>query len=518
MDRVWIAGICAAALAAAAAIARAEPPVPDTVVRTRTGLVQGETVGDLRAFRGIPYAAPPVGELRWRPPAPAVGWSAVRDATAFGPQCIQLNASGAVRGSEDCLTLNVYTAVPKGASKQPVMVFIHGGGNKRGSARAPQFDAPPLALHGVVVVTIQYRLGALGFMAHPDLSAEGGGSSGNYALMDQLAALAWVRDNIDAFGGDAKRVTVFGQSAGAYDVSALLASPAAQGLFARAGVESGAALPGQTLALATAEAASQSLVGAVGCDEADDVAACLRAASAAAIVANQQAVPALAVLEPRVLPVEPMTIFSARGTPVPLLIGSNREASTTLGDDPLLPLTADAYVARIHAEFDGDGPGVADRILALYPAGAYDSPAYALIAVHSDMLEACQVRSLALAAASSRTQPVWRYLFTHRLQNDFTLNAARAFHGEELYFVFGNLAAILGTDYAMTPGELLLAERTMNAWTNFATSGNPNGFGPSEWRRYEARNEVILQLDQRAAQLAGYHIPQCEILSNLPQP
>jgi para-nitrobenzyl esterase len=213
-----------------------------------------------------------------------------------------------------------------------------------------------------------------------------------------------------------------------------------------------------------------------------------------------------------------MTIFSARGTPVPLIIGSNREESTTLGDDPQTPLTADAYAARIHAEFDVDGPGIADRILTLYPAGAYDSPMYALIAVHSDMLETCQVRSLALTASIARTQPVWRYLFTHRLQTDFTLNAARAFHGEELYFVFGNLATILGTDYAMTPGELLLGERTMNAWANFAAHGNPNGFGPFEWRRYEARNEAILQLDERAALLAGYHIPQCEFLSALPQP
>ena len=518
MFRAFIASLAAAASIAAPGFARAEPPAPDTLVRTTSGLVQGVVEGDLRAFRGIPYAAPPIGSLRWQPPAPAPAWSGIRDASEFGAVCPQPNASGGVRGDEDCLTLNVFTASTRGASKMPVMVFVHGGGNKRGSARAPQFDSPPLALHGVVVVTLQYRLGALGFMGHAALTAEGGGSSGNYALMDQIAALQWVRDNISAFGGDKDRVMVFGQSAGAYDVNALLASPPAQGLFSRAGIESGAALPNQTQELDEAQAASAPLVSAVGCEGSADVLACLRSVPAEDIVKNQGDVPALLTIEPRALPVEPLSVLATRGTPVPLLIGSNREESTTLVDDPDMLLDADGYAARIHAEFDPLGAGVADRVLTLYPVGAYDSPVYALVAVHSDFFETCQVRTAALAATGKQVHPVYRYLFTHRLQNDSALNAARAFHGEELYFVFGNLHAILGTDYAMSPGELLLSERIMNFWANFAAHGNPNGSGPGAWRRYDARGEAMLQLDERLAPLAGYHIPQCDFLSGLPQP
>src|SRR5262249_29011849 len=170
------------------------------------------------SFRGIPYAAPPVGELRWRPPAPPARWNDVRDATSFAPMCIQIGANGQLVGSEDCLTLNVFTSATEPVHNQPVMVFFHGGGKKRGSAQQPWFDHPGLANQGVIVVTAEYRLGALGFFAHPLLTAEGGGSSSNYGLMDQIAALRWVRDNISAFGGDAERVTVFGQSAGAYDI------------------------------------------------------------------------------------------------------------------------------------------------------------------------------------------------------------------------------------------------------------------------------------------------------------
>jgi len=211
-----------------------------TIVCSQSGQLQGAVEGNYRAFRGIPFAAPPVGDLRWRPPAAPASWQGVRSATAFGNKCPQIDLSGVLVGSEDCLTLNVFAINPPASSKQPVMVFIHGGAEGFGSAQDPPWDlVPPLAGHGVIVVTTQYRLGLLGFLARPLLTAEAHGSSGNYALMDLIAALKWVRDNIAEFGGDPAKVMIFGESAGSLNVQALLASPAAAGLFSAAGMESG---------------------------------------------------------------------------------------------------------------------------------------------------------------------------------------------------------------------------------------------------------------------------------------
>lgn len=215
------------------------------IVPTESGLVQGVIESDIRVFRGIPFAAPPVGDWRWRPPAAPIPWTGIRDASTFGNVCPAIDYSGNYVGDEDCLVLNVYTAAnPKPSTHeqeagQPVMVFFHGGGDFTGSTHDPPYGSPPpLATHGVIVVTAEYRLGALGFFVHPLLAIEGHGSAGNYGLMDQLAALSWVQRNIRAFGGDSERVMAFGQSSGAADVEALLASPAARGLFSRAGVES----------------------------------------------------------------------------------------------------------------------------------------------------------------------------------------------------------------------------------------------------------------------------------------
>lgn len=269
------------------------PPPPTgcvstaTVVCTQSGQVQGAMEGNLRAFRGIPFAAPPVGDLRWRPPAPPAKWQGVRNATAFGNICPQTDHGSTPLGNEDCLTLNVYAINPPASSKQPVMVFIHGGGEIFGSAQqAPWTLPPPLAGHGVIVVTVQYRLGLLGFLAHPLLTAESPqGSSGNYVLMDQIAALKWVRDNIAEFGGDPTRVMIFGESAGSVNVQALLESPAAAGLFSAAGMESGVfkgGLIGTSVDYAYPWYAD--VESAVNCATAADVLACLRAVPADTLV------------------------------------------------------------------------------------------------------------------------------------------------------------------------------------------------------------------------------------------
>ena len=491
---------------------------PPILVRTRSGLVQGEITGLIRSFRGIPYAAPPVANRRWRPPAPVAGWNNVRDATTFGDMCIQIDANGNLRGSEDCLTLNVFTASTGQVIHQPVMVFFHGGGNRRGAAQQPWFDHPTLVTQGVIVVTVEYRLGALGFFAHPLLTAEGGGSSSNYGFMDQIAALRWVRDNIRAFGGDAERVTVFGQSAGSYDIQALLVAPAAQGLFSRAIMESGSIPSGQLYNLAEMEASSAPLVPLLGCDNAQDVLGCLRAVPADMVVQNQRGLAIGLTMAPPVLPVDPFDVLERDGSPVPLIVGTTRE-ETALGDDPSVPITIDEYRATIRAEFDPFGPGVANTVLDLYPASAYDTPKYALIAVHSDFYLTAEMRTFANAVAVGHVQPVWRYLFTHRFENDPDLNALRAFHIADLFFVFGNLGNILGTQYQPTQAEIDLSNRIMTYWAQFARYGNPNGPGPVEWHRYPGEGEAMLELDSPPRQIRGYHIRQCSFLATLqPQP
>jgi para-nitrobenzyl esterase len=394
------------------------------------------------------------------------------------------------------------------------MVFFHGGSGVRGSTHNAPFDAPPLALHGVIVVTAEYRLGALGLFTHPLLASQSG-SAGNYALMDQIATMRWVRDNIEAFGGDPERVMMFGESTGGSDVEALLASPLTRGLFSRAGMESPAV---HLLSdLASAEAGDAPLVARVGCDGAADVLSCMRAVPASVLVGNQGGLPLGLVIEPQVLPVDPLVFLRNEGAPVPLLIGSNREEAT-LVDDPTLPLDANGYVAALHAEFDPLGPGVADRVLSLYPALSYDAPVYALVDVDTDDQMSCEVRDIALAVAGRHRARVWRYLFTHRFENDGSLHPLRAFHTAELYFVFGNLQNVLDNAYRPSSSELHLSQRMMEYWARFASDGDPNGSHENRWPGYNDRRERILDLDVMPHAISGYHIPQCEYLSTLSRP
>ena len=500
----------------------------DTIVCTRSGKIQGVIEGDLRAFRGIPYAAPPIGNLRWRPPEPPLDWKGVRDATTFGNVCPQINFNGQLVGNEDCLVLNVFTSVTTPDHKQPVMVFLHGGGNQRGDSQQPPFDSPPLATHGAVVVTAEYRLGILGFLANPLLTAESGGSSGNYGLLDMIAVLSWVKENIVHFGGDPKRVMLFGQSAGSFDIQMLLAAPSALGLFSSAGMESGA-IPSPSSAswlpsAAVADAASAPFVAAMGCSQATDILACLRGVPADTLVNYFQQFPFTTGpgFGSNFLPVDSFTALQQHGSPVPLLIGSTREESTGFIDDPNSPLDPAGYSTEIHSEFDPLGVGVTNQVLAIYPASAYDTPEYALIAVHSDYYITCEVRNVARVAAGPQRPTICRYLFTHRFENDASLNPLRAFHTAELYFVFGNFQLIsapnLGVMYTPTAAELTFSNDMMGYWIRFAATGNPNGTGATQWLAYDATDENMLELDETFTPLKGYHVPQCNFLSTLPQP
>jgi len=490
-----------------------------TIVVTQSGAVQGTVQGNILAFRGIRYAAPPTGNLRWRPPQPAASWSGVKDSSSFGNMCAQSNGNGGVQGDEDCLVLNIFVGQPASAQALPVMVFFHGGGNTAGDTHQVPFDLPPLANQGVIIVTAEYRLGVLGFLALSQLTAEDGVSSSNYGLMDQIAALTWVRQNIAAFGGDPAHVMMFGQSAGAGDTELLLTSPLAKGLFSAAGIESGAYHSAELDTLAQAEASDAAIVSLLGCGSAADVLACLRAVPAATIVTNQSALPPIhGVIEPRVVPADPLVVLAQSGSPVPLLIGSNREENAGINDDPTVtpPLTVAGYDAEVHAEYDPLGAGVADQILSLYPASSYDAPVYALIAVDSDSLLTCPTREVARAATGATRPAVWRYLFVHRYENDATLNLYRAFHRAELFFVFGNVHPNDPNGYVPTAAELTLSLQMMGYWTRFAATGNPNGAGAVQWPAYDPTTDAMLQLDDAFVTINSYHNPQCDYLATLP--
>jgi para-nitrobenzyl esterase len=401
------------------------------------------------------------------------------------------------------------------------MVYFHGGGERMGSAQDPPWNAiPPLAGHGVIVVTAEYRLGLLGWLAHPLLTAEGQGSSGNYGLMDMIATLKWVHENIAAFGGDPAKVMIFGQSAGSENVQALLASPAAAGLFSAAGMESFVLRGGEIgTSVANAYPWYAALDSLVNCDTALDVLACLRAVPADTLVQTSinSTETGWVNIEPDVLPEDPFIKLQRLGSPVPLLIGSTSDEWAYLyvvGP----ALDPSAYAARIHAQFDALAAGAGDTILSLYPAADFTNPNYALNAVESDADFTCNTRDFARTVSGSQRPSVWRYLFTHTYENDASLKAVRAFHTAELPFVSGNLeTGVLVNPYSPSSAETALSNAMMDYWARFAATGDPNGSGSAaQWLPYDA-GENMLQLDDMIVNLAGsYRNAQCDFLSTLP--
>ncbi len=523
---VMLVALCAGLTACAGGSSSAKRPGgceggSATLVCTQLGQVQGVIEGAYRAFRGIPFAAPPVGDLRWRPPAAPASWQGIRDASEFGSRCPQTDYNGGVLGDEDCLTLNIYAINPPADLKQPVMVFFHGGGWKVGSAQDAPFDRIPMLVgSGVIVVTAQYRLGLLGFFAHPLLTAEGNGSSGNYGIMDSIAALQWVHDNIAEFGGDPARVTIFGQSSGSQSVQTLLASPPAQGLFAAAAMESGASVPGWSgSSLADAYPLYSNFVPLANCDTATDVLACLRALPTSTIVLTED-LPGkfpyfFTSIEPRVLPEDPFERLQRLGSPVPLLIGSNSDEDAA-DEDPSQALDSNGYEVLLNTQF---GLNASAQILALYPANFDTTPRYTHIDVRTDADYTWETRNFARAVSGGQRPAVWRYLFTHRYENDAYLNSLRAFHTAELNFVTGLFHSVYYTalPYAPTSEEIALSKEIIGYWTRFAATGDPNGAGAVTWLPYDEQHESIMRLDIPLGILPGngYRNSQCDLLSTV---
>lgn len=450
-------------------------------------------------YWGIPYAEPPVGELRWKAPR-QLDYVEGYQATSPGPSCPQgPSPFGVASVSEDCLYLNVFQPKPKkgllSQVKNPVMVWLHGGALTYGEGFT--YDPQKLVEEGVVVVTINYRLGALGFMAHPALSAENGGASGNYGLMDQQAALRWVQKNIHRFGGDPKRVTIFGESAGGLSVHAQMASPGAKGLFHRAIIQSGA------YALAHPTQQQWEMVGlgraaAMGC--ADQSAACLRSLGVEQILAHQDIgeVGWLPVVDGTVLPKTMKDAFG-RGEfhRVPVIQGTTRDEYslfTALSFEMAgNPVTAENYVASISQL--GIPAEAAPLVAAFYPLTAYASPASALTAVGTDALFACN--SLSAIKTLSRFVPTFGYEFNDPHAPQGILPPASfpygAYHSSELQYLFGTGGQPHGV--MLSRDQKKLSTAMVRYWTSFAKHGTPNLTGAPMWVRYGGNFELMKSLE-----------------------
>lgn len=458
------------------------------VVEAPAGTLEGRAKDGVEGFAGIPYVAPPVGEQRWRPPAPAPVWSGVRPAAAFGADCPQVRFDGDATPSnqptsEDCLFLNIWR--PAKARKLPVMVYIHGGAFVAGSAASPTVDGANLARRGVVVVNFNYRLGRFGFFAHPALTVEARGNpDANFAFLDMIAALQWVQTNAEAFGGDPGNVTIFGESAGGAAVDFLMSSPLAQGLFRKAIVMSGAnrepyaRRASDRPARISAEKAG--LAFAVKAGLADPDAAALRALSADAVQgqlafwdlqADRFTGP---VIDGKSVLADPVERFAAGTVPkIPFLIGST---GAELSEEPFAPVMID------YLKSQNDAAALAEL------TKAYGDPLPAKLVDHYYFTEAARGFARMMQA---RGAPAWLYVFDHVAESDHGKRKGAA-HASELAYLFGNLSATAGAS------DRAASKLMGDYWTNFAKHGHPNGRDLPDWPQLGRFDNLLLIRDGSA--------------------
>jgi para-nitrobenzyl esterase len=491
------------ALAITTAAATTTTPAP--IVMAPAGPIRGILRNGAREFLGIPYAAPPVGNLRWRAPQPYRRWNTVLDATHLGSSCPQfLPGDNKLSGAEDCLVLNIYTSNPP-RHDLPVMVWIHGGAFILGSGADVEGSALAKE-HNLIVVAINYRLGALGFLVNPSLDAENPAHiSGNYGLLDQQAALKWVKRNIGAFGGDQDKVAIAGESAGGISVCDQLASPVAAGLFRAAIIESGPCL--LTMTRTEAEKSGRELVARLGCDKAAGVAACLRSKRAAEVVSampGDVAGPLIwaPVVDGKVIPNQPLRVFH-KGTfnKVPVINGSNRDEGTlfvALGP----PISAQNYAAAVSSFADAVARGRAGhdnsaKVMAEYPLSHYESPAQGFSAVLGDAIFSCPIE--ATGELLSAFVPAYEYEFNDR-DAPSTLIAhppfpLGAYHTSEIQYVF---QTPFPADARREPPQFSAAQQELSDhmagyWASFIASGTPDGATPA-WSPDKPGEVKILSL------------------------
>lgn len=463
-------------------------------LETPQGLLLGELTGpanQIESYKGIPYAAPPTGIKRWQPPAPPATWAGERLATEFGPNCIQqpyalgsFFARPSRVSSEDCLYLNVWSKGASGGEK-PVMVWIHGGALTRGSGATATYDGSNLAMKDVVVVTINYRLGVFGYFAHPELVEESPNkAAGNYGILDQVAALQWVQDNISAFGGDPNNVTIFGESAGSWSVNFLTAAPMAKGLFHKAIGESGGKLdPRPTLATATQHGLE--VAQAIGANNLAE----LRAIPAEELLAKAQEARFRTdgVVDGWVLPDQMYTIYSeGRQHPTPVMVGFNRDEGTTLGALSRLPENDDVYIANASRSY-GE---LSDEFLAVYPPNDLRR---ATLDANRDRGFGWNMLTWA-RMMKNVDQDAYLYFFTYAPSGP-RQEELGAYHAAEISYAFGNADKLRNGATAI---DEQVAETMSNYWVQFAKTGNPNVAGQPEWQAYTREHPNYIVLDEQA--------------------
>ena len=472
-----------------------------------SGALKGMRFGDGQngvAFLGVPYAAPPTGKLRWKAPEPVVRWAGMRDATQFGAACPQVPEPwlSYPHWSEDCLFLNVWTRQMSARRPQPVLVFFHGGSNRAGYSQLNQLG-PSLSRSGLVVVSANYRLGALGFLAHPALTAESPhASSGNYGLLDQIQALKWVRENIARFGGDPGRVTVMGQSAGAVDVCLLMASPLARGLFHQAILESGDCqgtlnkdirTPISVNGISgTGEEAGERLAADLGVTNGPDILKKLRSVPVGTLLKAMSSdrdvqfdadVEFDAIVDGWVVPEQPAKIFAeGRQARIPVLVGSNADEATVFGPGP-------ANLSAYRKFLQADTGVYADQELQAWPAST-DADVRAQYLNLQSTSFAYGAWSMARAMTHAH-QPAYLYLLTWTQTGKQA--SLGAYHGEELPFLDDAYPSSWGSsDRDKAFGEIM---RTY--WTNFAMTGDPNSSGLPKWPKFDPGSDYVLSLGQK---------------------
>jgi len=488
------------------------------VVRTKAGLIRGvaRTNGGAQ-FLGIPYAEPPVGLLRWRAPVPKKSWSGVRDTGSFGASCAQplldgaWNRHDADNGREDCLYLNIITPTWPASQPLPVMFWIHGGANEGGSGSGDLYNAGTLTAHGVLLVTINYRLGIFGFFAHPQLTSESPHTaSGNYGLMDQILALHWVRDNIARFGGDPDNVTVFGQSAGSMDTGILMTSPLARGLFQKAIGESGAPLYPVLMPSDRAEQEGQQFAAALPALKGQNPIEFLRQVSAPDLIEKAAKgmwgnPPVGPIVDGWVVPRSPEATFkSGKEAPIPLLLGTtSREIGASESRDALRRAIQD-YAGKL-----------AQQALTLYGlTGAgqgADDPLYGSASVqwNADVDFHCPISTEALWHTTAHN-PTFEYELDHPIPGQEALGAL---HSAELPYVFGSFPKSGNLSGNFGPVDVHLADLMESYWTNFAKTGDPNGSSLPHWPELDAAGLylVFTQDGQSAASTGSLRPAQCDL-------
>ena len=485
MPRSFLAILSAALSMNVAAMAGANP-----VATVTGGAVEGRLNNSGAVFKGIPFAQPPVGDLRWREPVRVKAWSGTRDAGEYGAPCAQIdqgwNKQNAAAGKEDCLYLNVWAPEWPPKASRPVMFWIHGGANMGGSGSGGLFDRDVLTRRGVVLVTVEYRLGALGFLAHPELSAESPHhASGNYGLLDQIAALTWVKENIAKFGGDPANVTVFGQSAGAQDLGLLMTSPLAKGLFARAIAESGTVIIDGRLTPPLAQAEQNGL-------KSGDLKTLRSLPVEQIIEASRHGLPTAPNVDGFVLPQPPAAVF-AKGEEqhIPMIIGNNGRERSFKG-------TPEVLEKAIRNRFGA----VAPEALKLYgpdQAGAYPPYGSAGDQFSTDTSFRCTAVAIAEWHRAAGNV-VYQYEFTHGSPEK------GAPHSAELGFVFGDQTKD-------APAALrTLADDMHQYWTNFAKTGDPNASGLPVWPQYDVHAQGYIEFSSEGPVVkSNLRRPFCEV-------